>query len=286
LIKRLKNSRKVTLTINQNTTDMKRQMDEHRQNVHHQAVTDWLSPSRYPAQLADILSRRQSGTAQWFLHDVKFKTWKETPNSTLFCPGIPGAGKTMMAASIIDHLISTNAGAEDIAVAYVFCNYKSQDDQSVDQLLAAILKQLIENMKQLPEAVSRSYSESASKGLKPTAESLLNILKQALETFKSVYVVIDALDECSENHNVRQKLIKCLNSLQINSDIRLAITSRFIPDIVEDLNETPQLEVKASKEDVCKFIQGQICHLPKFIQRDPSMQNWIEDRIADAVDGM
>jgi hypothetical protein len=67
----------------------------------HTAIIEWLSPTDFPSQQHDINSRRQTGTGQWFLETTEFKKWLDGSDKTLFCPGIPGAGKTMMAAIAI-----------------------------------------------------------------------------------------------------------------------------------------------------------------------------------------
>jgi len=91
---------------------------------------EWLSPIDFPAQQHDIITQRQEGTGQWFLDSPEFKRWLQGSDKTLFCPGIPGAGKTMMAAIAIDHLCRT-AQCGDIVVAYLFRNYKAQADQKL-----------------------------------------------------------------------------------------------------------------------------------------------------------
>ena len=110
----------------------------------HHAIMEWLSPTDFPAQQHDIITRRQEGTGQWF------KRWLQGSDKTLFCPGIPGAGKTMMAAIAVNHLCRT-AGCDDIGVAYLFYNYKAQADQSASGLLAALLKQLVQVAVQHPQ---------------------------------------------------------------------------------------------------------------------------------------
>jgi hypothetical protein len=104
----------------------------------------WLSPTDFPSQQHDIISRRQTGTGQWFLETTEFKKWLDGSDKTLFCPGIPGAGKTMMAAIAIDHLYQTACG-RNIEVAYLFCSYKGMADLNASGLFAAILKQLVQS---------------------------------------------------------------------------------------------------------------------------------------------
>src|SRR5438105_551348 len=56
-------------------------------------ILDWLTPVDYGPQQTDHIRRRQPGTGQWLLDSPEFQTWLKTVKQTLFCPGIPGAGK-------------------------------------------------------------------------------------------------------------------------------------------------------------------------------------------------
>src|SRR6266704_3252811 len=117
---------------------------------------EWLSPTDFPALQHDIITRRQEGTGQWFLDTPEFKRWLQGSDKTLFCPGIPGAGKTMIAAIAIDYLCRT-ARSNSVGVAYLFCNYKAQADQSAASLLAALLKQLVRSRPGIAAPVTYIY---------------------------------------------------------------------------------------------------------------------------------
>ena len=61
-------------------------------------ILRWLNAIDYGPQQSDHLRRRQPGTGQWFLNSEEFQTWLETDKQTLFCSGIPGAGKVLFFA--------------------------------------------------------------------------------------------------------------------------------------------------------------------------------------------
>jgi len=65
----------------------------------------------------------------------------------LFCPGIPGAGKTILTAITIDDLTTRFRGEVDIRIAYLYYNLRRQDEQKADELLASLLKQLSQEMR-------------------------------------------------------------------------------------------------------------------------------------------
>jgi hypothetical protein len=251
----------------------------------HQAIMEWLSPTDFPTQQHDIISRRQDGTAQWFLDSVEFKRWLDGPDKTLFCPGIPGAGKTMMAAVAIDYLCRT-AQSDDIGIAYLFCNYKAQVDQSALNLFAAVLKQLVQGRPDIAAPVMRIYDHHSKRRSKPSVDELIQALLSACSSYSTVYIIIDALDECSNTDGVRRHLIDRIRDLQASSNMRLLLTSRFIPEITHRFQSDPMLEVRASEEDVRRYIQGQIHRLASCIQHNKELQYVVQSKIIEAVDGM
>jgi hypothetical protein len=135
----------------------------------------WLSPTDFLALQHDIITRRQEGTGQWFLDSPEFKKWLQGSDRTLFCPGIPGAGKTMMAAIAIDYLCRTT-GRDDIGVAYLFCNYKAQADQSASSLLAALLKQLVQSRLDIAALVAYMYDHHLKRRSKPSLDDIFAAL--------------------------------------------------------------------------------------------------------------
>jgi hypothetical protein len=60
------------------------------------SILDWLTPIDYATQQSDFIGRRQEGTGEWLLKLNEFQDWINQKKQTMFCPGIPGAGKTML----------------------------------------------------------------------------------------------------------------------------------------------------------------------------------------------
>jgi len=274
-----------TKVIKDNTTHIRDEVDLAK----HNQLMAWISPSNFLAEQSDIISRRQEGTGEWFLNAPAVMQWLSQPAGTLFCPGIPGAGKTMIAAIAIDYLLKSVRNSS-VGVAYVYCNYKAQEEQDTSYLLAAILKQLIQARPSLVEPVERLNIKYAGQGSKPSLKEIIEAMQSVLSGFSTVYIVIDALDECRNTDGTRCLLLTNLRELQAKSDLRLMATSRFIPDIVNDFKDSFKdaltLEVQASEEDVKRFVAGQIYRLPKCIQRDTALQDMVYTKIVEAVDGM
>ena len=55
--------------------------------------------------------------------------WLDTDKQTLFCPGIPGAGKTIITAVVVNDLATRFADDLDIGIAYIYCDFRRRDEQ-------------------------------------------------------------------------------------------------------------------------------------------------------------
>jgi hypothetical protein len=135
----------------------------------------WLSPSDFTAQQHDIISRKEEGTRQWFLNSTQFNAWQQRPNRTLFCPGIPGAGKTMIAAIAIDYLCK-RARSEDLGVVYLFCNYKAQAEQTYAAFLTTALKRLVHGRPDVATQVTWMYESHQKHNTRPSLDEVFRAL--------------------------------------------------------------------------------------------------------------
>jgi NACHT domain len=244
----------------------------------HSTILNWLTPIDYTHDQSDHIKRRQPGTGQWLLDSSEFQAWLQTDKQTLFCPGIPGAGKTILTSIVIEYLYDRfrNAGGTrddgNIGIAYLYCNYKRKDEQKAEDLHASLLKQLAEDQP-LPEDL-RSFDE------------LSRVLHSMSSLYSRVFIVIDALDECQATGGCRVKFLTEIFNLQAKCGVNVFVTSRFVPEIVREFDRSPSLEIRASKEDIERYLEDHIKKLPSFIQRDQRLQEEIKAGISVAVDGM
>jgi hypothetical protein len=66
----------------------------------------------------------------------------------------------------------------------------------------------------------------------------------------------------------------------------LFATSRLIPGISEQFEGSTSLQIRASEEDIRRYLDGRMSQLPTFIGRDSYLQERIKTEIVKAVDGM
>ena len=137
----------------------------------------------------------------------------------------------MMVAIIIDHL--SRLTQADVELIYMFCNYKSQVDQSLYNLLSALLKQLVQSQTDIVALIMRLYDHHFKQKSKPSLDEISTALSTVCLSHTRVYIIVDALDECMDQGCTQNQLIKKLHELQTRTNVQLLFTSHFISEIIE-----------------------------------------------------
>jgi hypothetical protein len=249
-------------------------------------VLNWLTPVNYGSQQSDFISRRQLGTGQWLLESEEFQAWLKSDQQTLFCPGIPGAGKTILTSIIVEELTSRFSTDPGVGIAYIYCNFRRRDEQKIDDLLTSLLKQLAESQPSLPVAVKELYDRHKTKRTRPSLDEISRSLQVVTILHSRVFLIVDALDECQASARCRQRFLLELFGLQANHGVNLYITSRFIPEITTQFRADITLEIRASKEDIGRYLETNMRYLSPFDDWNRRLQDEIKVEIVDAVDGM
>ncbi|KAF5630756.1 purine and uridine phosphorylase [Fusarium tjaetaba] len=253
----------------------------HHLTQQHKELLEWLTLADYSLFQCDNIGRRQPGTGQWLLNSPEFCNWRDSPNQTLFCPGIPGAGKTILTSIVIDSLKTQFVDYSNIGIAYVYCNFRRREEQTARELLASVLKQLLQGLKTIPESVESLHRA----GSRLSLESISSALLWVAERFSRVFVLIDALDECRTSDGTRTRFLSEIFDLQSKCQINIFATSRPIPDVTRLFTNCASLEVRATDDDVRMFVRGRMPQLPEFFGQQ-GLEEDITSQIVRSVQGM
>ena len=169
-----------------------------------------------------------------------------------------------------------------MGIAYLYCNFRRQSTQGGDDLLLSLLKQLASTRPALPPSVKTLYSQRR----RPLLDEILAALLDVAAEYSSVFVVVDALDECTSAQGCRGRLLAQLLNLHSAAGVSVFATSRPIPEIVDIFKHFPLLEVRASREDVGLYLRGHMGELMPFVARSLDLQERIVSAISSAADGM
>ncbi|KAK7031984.1 ankyrin [Favolaschia claudopus] len=259
------------------------------------AIIEWLSPLNFFIRQQDISRTRQPETGDWLLNDPKFKEWELGKGGVLWCSGIReySAIQTELPLTyslqlvqgklFLHHLTSAQAKTPEIGIACIYFNHKETQVQTLENLLAALWRQLV--FKQPLGPASDLYAQLVEKKTKPTSTEMQKVLLHALQRFKQIYFIIDAVDEHSEQewHTLAGILTK------LSKNIRLLITARthVAPNVV--FSQIAVLEIRASKKDLELYIKAQmeaLPHLSQHIADNREIGAKIFSVMFNSVDGM
>ncbi|KAF3314537.1 hypothetical protein TWF173_004620 [Orbilia oligospora] len=221
-------------------------------------ILDWITPIDDRSRHNDTFNRCQQGTGEWLLNSTEYQNWLNTAKEVLFCPGPPGAGKTIMSSIVINHLIGQYSYNPAVGVAYIYFNYKVNARITVDEILSNLLKQLARTRDPLSSCVKDLYNRC--KGTRPPRAEIVKALGAVVASYSRVFIVVDALDE----YERRSEFLGRLFEIHKNYALNIFATSRNIPAIRDNFERQEislmELEIRASEADIIKYLEGQILH--------------------------
>ncbi|KIW30853.1 uncharacterized protein PV07_02546 [Cladophialophora immunda] len=266
-----------------------------------EAILRWLTQIDYAPQQNDFVSLHQPGTCEWLLLSPQYTSWLQAHKQTLFCPGIPGSGKTIMTSVVVQDLLEKRrcqeipcATAENescqcarVGIAYLYCNFRRQHEQQSQDLLTNLLKQLAAQTS-LPGAVKDLYDRHHSEKTQPTLLEISDTLRTVAAGYSRVFLIVDALDECHVSDGNRSRFLSELFELQDKTGANLFVTSRPLPAIEQSFEGCISREILATEEDIGMYIDGHMSQvkLPDFVLRRADLQDDIKAGIVKSVRGM
>ncbi|KAI9768652.1 MAG: hypothetical protein M1839_003987 [Geoglossum umbratile] len=247
-------------------------------------ILNWLTPIDYGPQQSDYIKMRQAETGQWFLNSEKFRTWLKASKQTLFCPGIPGAGKTIITSIVVNYLHKSFFDSTAVGIAYIYCNFRQHNDQKAEDLLASLLKQLTQCSTSLPDSVKSLYDSHKDRRTRPSFDELSRAIQSVAAIYSRVFIIVDALDECQVTDGCRTTFVSEIFKLQVRTGANILATSRFIREVEKEFEGSESLEIRADDGDVQKYLDRRIAQL--FYSPDPNLGREIKTEISKATAGM
>ncbi|KAK8040668.1 hypothetical protein PG991_000456 [Apiospora marii] len=276
---------------------------EYRQRVdetqrHFLSLMNWISPAESHVDHEQLLSLRECypGTGDWVLDKPHMKSWIESSiprSSSLWLYGIPGAGKTVLASTVISSLLQRKS--QSVWVAYFYCREMDPARNNTLAILKGLLAQFINQARPFMPVFYEMYIESGHTSLTSTrmTKELLEVMCRYISR---AFIVIDGLDECEERQ--RKESTDFLHAMIRTCDaadpgkLRILYVSRDEPDIRRSM--TPAtilgLQVEDTQRDIGIYLNAQTKKLreawciPGFLSEDDIQ--YIKRNVQDRADGM
>ncbi|KAF2624557.1 HET-domain-containing protein [Macroventuria anomochaeta] len=255
-------------------------------------VCSWLSAPDPSTNYHKAHKQRQVETGLWLLDGSKFTEWKERAASRLWLYGIPGCGKTILSSTIIEHLLQHCHENASMVTAYFYFDFNDRSKQDPELMLRSLLCQLLQCSSKIPKGVDALFSSCENGQQRPSLQALLEVTPQVMQQFTHAYIVLDALDECTQ----RQELMDVLETVagwQLNN-VHLLMTSRKERDIESSLEsyvkeeDTICLQRDVVDKDIQRYVQQRLSDdktLAKW-NKDAAMMQEIEAAMMHGAHGM
>ena len=192
----------------------------------------------------------------------------------------------MITSIIVDHLCNRFQNDGSVGIAYLYCNFRRQQEQKPAGLFASLLKQLVQEQPSVPESIKGLYICHKDRRTRPSSDEILKVLSSVICDYSRTFIIIDALDECQVSDGVRRILLSKIFNLQAKTAVSLFATSRFIPEIEKEFKRGLSLEIRASDEDVRRYVDNHMLQLPSFVSNNLNLKEEIKTTIVNAVGGM
>ncbi|KAH6679762.1 hypothetical protein B0J14DRAFT_559066 [Halenospora varia] len=233
-------------------------------------IFEWLSCTEYTSHHRSKVKNLLPGSGQWLLRKPEFMEWLGSSSSSiLWLHGIPGSGKSMLVAHVIEFLRKHSSRQTYPApIAYYYCARSANEPERADpeELLRSILEQLASSDLDSPirlEVVSYyKRKKRESRGRKPeklTLEETVDLLLELTANDPAI-IILDGLDEC--NPKRRLDLLGGLRKIlrEADSIVKVFVSSRDDHDLVHHLSRTPNLYIKANDnmEDIRTYVKSRV----------------------------
>ncbi|KAF8510189.1 ankyrin repeat-containing domain protein, partial [Hysterangium stoloniferum] len=247
-------------------------------------IDEWLSAPNPSKTLNTAQEERMENTGSWFLNSRQFIQWKEGVNQCLWLKIA-----LRCSSSIVINVQELCVNNPSRAVVYFFFDSRDSQEnfQSYHKLIRSLIKQLLLICFDAPKVLLQIFKFNKNGAEEPSLGSLQRVFSDLLTMFEDVYIILDALDECSEHSQV----ITWIKGLLTQNDSKIHILVTVRPDIssrgeMDELNtERLFLHNAENNDDITTYIRGSL-QSQAFSSFSLSLQNDIFTTLNNGADGM
>lgn len=252
-------------------------------------IKRWLCPPDPSTNAKHARDVRHEGTGMWLLENPVFQEWHSGSRRHLWLHGLAGCGKTVLSATVLDHLTKGN----DRLILGFFFDFGDATKQAVDGMLRSLAFQLYQGGAGSAGLLDASFQAHKEGRDQPATKTLSDVLFKMLAVQKKVSIVLDALDEST----TRDKLLSWIKAVVSSRELRhvqLICTSRpeteFLHDIPSSIGEENHfaLDKQAVNADIRSYVIAQLSQRRDFQDKRLSQDllEQIQKKVGDGADGM
>lgn len=252
-------------------------------------ILNWLDPPDPWANHALARQRHEPHTGQGTLKSSMYQSWRSGASNHLWLYGKPGCGKTVLCSTLVEDMRVFSEASEDAKLAIFYFTFSDQRKQSYDDLLRSLAAQLGVVTEQGLILLQQAYDRPNKPALRRA--ELENIVATSAKACKTVYLMLDALDESPEDLDSRYDMLAGVERLTNHIPcLKILATSRELLDIRETMEaiqaQKMPIEAAAVNADIARYISRQLSKDRRLSRLNESTKALIQQNISENADGM
>ncbi|PVH92845.1 HET-domain-containing protein [Periconia macrospinosa] len=236
-------------------------------------IRRWLAAPDPSVNYQNALKQRQQDTGLWFLESEPYTNWRVDAASFIWLYGIPGCGKTILSSTILQDILQhCDIKLGQVAV-YFYFDFNDVQKQHADPMLRSLVCQLLQQSVEIPTDLDTLSSHDDGRR-QPSLDSLLDATRQMMQKASQVYILLDALDECTQRAELME-VLRVIAGWQLKN-VHIIMTSREEQDIKNYLEQIvePRNSICFESEVVNKDIQQ---YVRERLSGDNALNKWSKD---------
>ena len=227
----------------------------------------------------------QRSSGEWMKKSREYQSWSETKGGLLWCSGVAGAGKTVLANIMCDDLKTRYAPDADIQVIKIFFDYHYK--RTREHCLASLWRQLASRRPFNDDEITilkRMYVEQRTR---PDETKWKEMLAAEVRRCSRVFLIADALDEAKVEYPLQ--FVRELIGLLPTANIMITTRPHFKIQDLDIASEVSTIEVKAHEEDLLEFVKTRIDreeNLSQVVEMEPELGNDLKEKVPKNAKGM
>ncbi|KAF9064325.1 ankyrin repeat-containing domain protein [Rhodocollybia butyracea] len=221
------------------------------------AIRNWLKAPDPSTNFVAACDKKTDGTGDWILSHSEYVKWHQGKHGILWIQGKVGSGKTILSTTIIKSLQA------ELPLGSYYYYFDNRDNSKTKTTARGLLQSLLLQMATRSEGVHPTlhalYMKCNEGVMEPTTEDLSSALAAVVKDLSPVFLVLDAMDECSEAVDVFRHLA------HVKDNLCIAITSRYLAETSYDVSWI-SLHIGQFRWVDCQVTVLQRCKTPKAIR--------------------
>ncbi|KAF2002210.1 ankyrin [Amniculicola lignicola CBS 123094] len=245
-------------------------------------IRSWLEPTAYALGSSEYhkhLASHVDGTGAWLTSSDTYQEWlNDGKHGMLWIKGIPGSGKSVIAATLIDELKRTHPG---VPVLYFFFRQIIDANHEPAALLRDWLDQILSYSPPLQKQLKELHDEQRRSISSMSMEDLWMELRLACAGLPDkVFCVADALDEMDGGNDTFLQALAAFGQWKPKK-AKVLVTSRPVPSVEGPLRTAKTLQIRLKEN----FVDMDISSFVEYSLKPSSIAASDQELIKEAIPG-